>query len=105
MCCTPPDGCSGTRSFSSWSRRFSRWRGGIGRAVGGNLLSYAYAVEWPVFAGFVIFVWVKEMQRALRPPDPAEPDSDAHATDAAGSGAPATVRPRRDPPGAGRAGI
>jgi DNA-binding transcriptional regulator of glucitol operon len=37
----------------------------VTRAVAGNLLSYAYAVEWPVFAGFVIFVWVKEMRRAL----------------------------------------
>jgi hypothetical protein len=36
----------------------------IGRAAGGNLLSYAYAVEWPVFAGFVVFVWVKELRRA-----------------------------------------
>jgi hypothetical protein len=37
----------------------------IGRAAGGNLLSWAYAVEWPVFAGFVIFVWVKEVRREL----------------------------------------
>jgi DNA-binding transcriptional regulator of glucitol operon len=35
----------------------------IGRAASGNLLSYAYAVEWPVFAGFVVFVWVKEVRR------------------------------------------
>jgi DNA-binding transcriptional regulator of glucitol operon len=40
----------------------------VTRAVSGNLLSYAYAVEWPVFAGFVIFVWVKEMRRALADP-------------------------------------
>jgi hypothetical protein len=36
----------------------------VTRAAGGNLLSYAYAVEWPVFAGFVVFVWVKEVRRA-----------------------------------------
>jgi DNA-binding transcriptional regulator of glucitol operon len=36
----------------------------IGRAASGNLLSYAYAVEWPVFAGFVVFVWWKEVRRA-----------------------------------------
>lgn len=35
----------------------------IGRAAGGNMLSWAYAVEWPVFAGFVVFVWVKEVRR------------------------------------------
>jgi hypothetical protein len=36
----------------------------ITRAAGGNALSYAYAVEWPLFAGFVVFVWVKEVRRA-----------------------------------------
>jgi DNA-binding transcriptional regulator of glucitol operon len=35
----------------------------ITRAAGGNLLSYAYAVEWPLFAAFVVFVWVKEVRR------------------------------------------
>ena len=36
----------------------------ITRAASGNVLSYAYAVEWPVFAGFVVFVWAKEVRRA-----------------------------------------
>jgi len=36
----------------------------VDRAASGNVLSYAYAVEWPVFAGFVVFVWVKEVRRA-----------------------------------------
>jgi DNA-binding transcriptional regulator of glucitol operon len=44
----------------------------VTRAVSGNLLSYAYAVEWPVFAGFAIFVWVKEMRRALAAADPRD---------------------------------
>jgi hypothetical protein len=38
----------------------------VTRAAAGNLLSYAYAVEWPVFAGFVLAVWVRELRRALR---------------------------------------
>jgi DNA-binding transcriptional regulator of glucitol operon len=37
----------------------------ISRAIGGNLLSYAYAVEWPVFAGFVVYVWLREVRREL----------------------------------------
>ncbi len=37
----------------------------IHRAAAGNTLSWAYAVEWPVFAGFVVFVWVREIRRAL----------------------------------------
>ena len=27
------------------------------RALGGNTLSWAYVVEWPVLAGFGIFMW------------------------------------------------
>lgn len=38
------------------------------RAGAGNISSYAYAVEWPVFAGFVIFMWVREVRTALRGP-------------------------------------
>lgn len=38
----------------------------IRRAAAGNLLSYAYAVEWPVFAGFVVAVWLRQMRRELR---------------------------------------
>jgi hypothetical protein len=38
----------------------------IGRASGGNTLSWGYAVEWPLFAGFVIFVWIREIRLTLR---------------------------------------
>ena len=37
----------------------------VSRARDGNMLSYAYAVEWPVFAAFVVFVWVKEIRAEL----------------------------------------
>jgi hypothetical protein len=43
----------------------------ISRAAAGNTLSWAYAVEWPIFAGFVIFLWVREARHTLRPDDPA----------------------------------
>jgi hypothetical protein len=52
----------------------------IGRARGGNALSYGYAVEWPVFALFVIFVWSREVRAELRggyaepPPPPSVPE-------------------------------
>lgn len=39
----------------------------ITRAASGNTLSWAYAVEWPVFAGFVVFVWAREIRQTLRP--------------------------------------
>jgi hypothetical protein len=54
-----------------------RWQ--LSRAVGGNVLSYAYAIEWPVFAGFVAFVWYREVRQARadaaghRHPETAQP--------------------------------
>jgi DNA-binding transcriptional regulator of glucitol operon len=51
------------------------------RAAEGNALSWGYMFQWPVFAGFVVFLWVREVQherRASRPAEPAPPtDPDA----------------------------
>jgi hypothetical protein len=44
----------------------------VSRAAAGNLLSFGYAVEWPVFAAFVVFVWVREVRQALRDPGHGE---------------------------------
>lgn len=46
----------------------------VTRAAGGNTLSYAYAVEWPVFAAFVVFLWVREIRVELRGTPPAPPE-------------------------------
>jgi hypothetical protein len=44
------------------------------QAAHGNALSYGYAVEWPVFAGFVAFVWQREFRRERGTrPDPVQP--------------------------------
>lgn len=40
----------------------------VTRAAAGNMLSYGYAVQWPLFAAFVAFVWVREVRSELRPP-------------------------------------
>jgi hypothetical protein len=61
----------------------------VDRAVGGNLLSFAYAVEWPVFAGFVGYVWLREVRRALAGPDTVAGPAPAD---------PAPRRPRRARP-------
>jgi hypothetical protein len=45
----------------------------ISRAADGNTLSWAYAVEWPIFAGFVIFIWLREARQALRGDDAPGP--------------------------------
>ncbi|WP_436522936.1 hypothetical protein [Actinoplanes sp. HUAS TT8] len=41
------------------------------RATGGNSLSWGYMFEWPVFAGFVVFIWIREIQLFRRKSDPA----------------------------------
>lgn len=120
-----PGGCGRSR-YAGWVRRFltrtwlvrhvvlvlavavcvalAVWQ--FDRALAGNMLSYAYAVEWPVFGVFAILLWVREIRltlRADRPaparvdtrpvdewlttvPDPGRGPSDA-ATDASGPGA------------------
>lgn len=40
------------------------------RATGGNTLSWGYTFEWPVFAAFVIFLWIREIQHERKPPQP-----------------------------------
>lgn len=37
-----------------------------GRAADGNTLSWAYTFEWPLFAIFVIVLWIREMRQTLR---------------------------------------
>ncbi|WP_229403164.1 hypothetical protein [Micromonospora okii] len=74
----------------------------VTRAAEGNSISWGYAIEWPVFAGFVIFVWWRELRHALRSPvgaDPAPGEADPAADVAApgervtaGSATPAGIR-------------
>lgn len=53
----------------------------VSRARAGNTLSFAYAVEWPLFAAFVVGIWVREIRAELRgesdsgPPPEPEPVS------------------------------
>jgi DNA-binding transcriptional regulator of glucitol operon len=44
--------------------RLGWWQ--VQRAAAGNALSFGYAVQWPVFAGFVVYVWIKEMRGVQR---------------------------------------
>ncbi|MFI9641011.1 hypothetical protein ACIG87_13240 [Micromonospora sp. NPDC051925] len=73
----------------------------ISRAADGNTLSWGYAVEWPIFAGFVVFVWWREVRHTLRDPGAAPgrttvPDGVAPAGAAtAPSTTPAVRRPVR----------
>jgi DNA-binding transcriptional regulator of glucitol operon len=37
------------------------------RATDGNTLSWGYMFQWPVFAGFVVFLWWREVKLAVKP--------------------------------------
>ncbi len=61
--------------------RLGWWQ--LSRAEGGNGLSIGYTLEWPLFSGFVVLVWLREVRttvRAGRPDvapaaaEPGEPD-------------------------------
>ncbi|RAO19036.1 hypothetical protein GUI43_00710 [Micromonospora noduli] len=59
----------------------------ISRATAGNSLSWGYAVEWPIFAGFVVYVWWREVKLARR----KAAEADAPAADPAVEPAPAVT--------------
>jgi hypothetical protein len=52
-----------------------RWQ--YERATAGNMLSWAYTVQWPLFALFVVFLWARAVRDARgegeRAPRPAQP--------------------------------
>ncbi|MFY1672879.1 hypothetical protein ACN27G_23440 [Plantactinospora sp. WMMB334] len=72
----------------------------ISRALSGNALSWAYAFEWPIFAGFVIFLWVREARYTLRGGRPAHPEPAAPPTRTAAQGVRRPVRTARPRPAA-----
>lgn len=37
----------------------------LSRATSGNQLSWGYTLQWPAFAGFVVFIWAREVKLAL----------------------------------------
>ncbi|MEV5709048.1 hypothetical protein [Actinoallomurus sp. NPDC052274] len=43
------------------------------RAQGGNLQSWAYVIEWPMFAIFVVAMWVRMVRDELRGETNADP--------------------------------
>lgn len=49
----------------------------FGRAASGNALSWAYMVQWPIFAAFVAFLWWREVRLAVQAGAPARPRATA----------------------------
>ncbi|ROO58490.1 DNA-binding transcriptional regulator of glucitol operon [Micromonospora sp. Llam0] len=69
----------------------------ISRAAAGNTLSWAYAVEWPVFAAFVVFIWVREMRLARRSvPGPDSLPGPNHGSPSPQSGSPENAPSREE---------
>ncbi|MBX7265512.1 hypothetical protein KIF24_05290 [Micromonospora sp. Llam7] len=80
----------------------------VSRATAGNAISWGYAVEWPIFAGFVVFVWWREVRHALGGGSPARAAGRggtgtpaADGTDPVAAGAAAAAEPA-DAAGVGR---
>lgn len=46
--------------------RLGLWQWHRANAGNGGIQNYAYAFQWPVFAGFAIFLWVKTMIEEVR---------------------------------------
>lgn len=65
----------------------------LSRATGGNALSWGYTFQWPVFAGFVVFLWWREVQLARRR---AGADGEAPPSEPPTTGPPPT-EPARHP--------
>jgi hypothetical protein len=72
------------------------------RASGGNTLSWGYTFEWPVFAGFAVFLWFREVQHQLRGSDPQPPRAEEPAAPTPGKGEVTLGRPVRIPVAAAR---
>jgi hypothetical protein len=52
----------------------------LGRAEAGNELSWAYTVEWPLFAILGAVFWAKTLREELRPPPAARGEADGTGT-------------------------
>jgi hypothetical protein len=50
--------------------RLGWWQWERAGAAGGNVQNLAYALQWPLFAGFVVFAWWRMLRYELRPPTP-----------------------------------
>ena len=60
------------------------------RALGGNSLSWAYVFEWPLFAGYAVYMWWRLVHERPVPTADAAPDTDG------GAGAAPEDAPRED---------
>ena len=74
----------------------------VTRALGGNTLSWAYVFEWPIFAGYAVFMWWKLIHdpaptRSERRDPGSSPDTGAEGPglDGGADGGPPSAGPDR----------
>jgi hypothetical protein len=46
----------------------------LDRAISGNTLSWAYVFEWPIFAGYAIYMWRRLLREEVGKNDPPSRD-------------------------------
>jgi hypothetical protein len=69
----------------------------ISRALGGNSLSWAYVFEWPIFAGYAIYMWWRFVHEAAEgPPPPASAEHGAGGSDATATATDPEAETRRE---------
>ncbi len=59
--------------------RLGWWQWDRAKSASGGLQNLGYAIQWPVFAGFVVFMWWKTVRDALR--RGTGPDDASHPRD------------------------
>ncbi len=73
----------------------------VTRALGGNSLSWAYVFEWPIFAGYAVYMWWRFVHEAAEGTPPAVSTDGQTTTAAAGTATTtaAAAGTRADPTG------
>lgn len=57
--------------------RLGLWQWHRANSASGGIQNYAYAFQWPIFAGFAVVLWVKTVREEVR----RDPDAERPAAD------------------------
>ncbi len=69
----------------------------LSRALDGNTLSWAYVFEWPLFAGYAVYMWWRRVHEAPEgTPPPASAGEAAGGPDASAPADPARAAQREE---------
>lgn len=74
------------------------WQWEKGRSSHGTLQNLFYGLEWPVFAGFAVFMWWKMLRDELKPPAGGTAEQSPDNTERSDVAARFDTSPRQPPP-------